>query len=831
MGTNMRQRPHGSIKAITHALLATTAGLLGASSAFAQTSDAPKTDLETASVAESQPDGSGDIIVTARKRQETTQDIPVSITAYGAETIEKQDLSSLEKVAAITPQFTIGRAATGSGAQLTIRGLGSNSSSIGIEQSVAVVVDSVYYGQGRIINEGLFDLGRIEVLKGPQALFFGKNATAGVISITTADPGNKLELRARAAYEFNAENVIGEFVASTPLTDTLGVRIAVRGSKMYGGYVENLAGPQVYTTRDIAMGNAATVHPLPAAEREVPRGHELLGRATVKWSPTEDLDVTLKASASEADVNDPGWNTVLFACPTGVSQQNPTVRCGERFKVYHNRHPVSLASVQDFANKDGSLGNQYRAWNATGTINYDFGPVTLTSVTNYNHNKNSWQLDGDFTSSVASTASIATERSSFGAFSSELRALTSFDSQVNGMIGAYYQNTERVYNSTNAAGGLENSAAPLPSQRYLVNSKDSQTDGETFAVFGQLIWTPSSEFEVAVGGRYTDETKDSYFLHPYVHPARAAPGIFVPNVTITSNQKFDDFSPEATVTYKPTTDITVYGAYKTGYKSGGFSNSAILSRFVTVADFAFGPETVEGFEGGLKTRLFNRQLLLNIGAYTYKYSDLQVDFFNAGTFAFTTFNAASARVKGIEAEFNYTPSGLRGFSVQGTLNYNSARYISFPTAPCYTGQTIAQGCRVVGTRTVQDLSGVETSVAPKWVGSLGASYDTEITSNWNLGISAQARYSDDYLASPFGNELSRQDSYVTFDASVRLQTADERWELALIGKNLTNKFYVTGLFEAPFTGSGTGTAAGIPADQVGYAALPRTVQAQLTWRY
>lgn len=120
----------------------------------------------------------------------------------------KQDLSSLEKVAAVTPQFTIGRAPNGSGAHLSIRGLGSNSSSIGIEQSVAVVVDSVYYGQGRIINEGLFDLGRIEILKGPQALFFGKNATAGVVSVTTADPGKQGEVIVRGGYEFNAQQIL-----------------------------------------------------------------------------------------------------------------------------------------------------------------------------------------------------------------------------------------------------------------------------------------------------------------------------------------------------------------------------------------------------------------------------------------------------------------------------------------------------------------------------------------------------------------------------------------------------------------------------------------------
>lgn len=807
----------------------TTAAAEAASAVNANTQTQPP--AGTAATAESPTAGNADIVVTARRREETTQTVPVSITAYSSKTIQKQDLSSLEKVAAITPQFTIGRAPTGSGAQLSIRGLGSNSSSIGIEQSVAVVVDGVYYGQGRIINEGLFDLARIEVIKGPQALFFGKNATAGVISLTTADPGNTLEVMARAGYEFGSQDVIGELVVSGPLTDTLGLRVALRGSKMYGGYFKNLAQPQTYTTRDFANGNLATTHQQPASSEDSPGGSDLLGRITLKWRPTTGLDVTLKAGASRSDVNDPGYNAVLFSCPTGVSQQNPAVKCERDFKFYHNAHPVDLAAVQDYANRDGSLGNQYRSWNATGTINYDLGPVTLTSITNYNYNRNTWQLDGDFTSSSAATGSIATERSSFSAFSSEARALTTFHSALNVLAGIYYQNTKREYDSTNAAGGVENSAAPLPSERYLANSKDSQTSGETLAFFGQLIWKPFAKLEIAGGARYTHETKDSYFLHPYVHPARAAAGIFVPDVTITANQKWNNVSPEATITYKPNDDITIYGAFKTGYKSGGFSNSAILSKFSSVDDFAFGPETTSGFEAGIKTRTFDKDLLFNVGAYTYKYSDLQIDYFNAGTFAFTTFNAASARVKGIEAEFNYTPKALPGFSLRGSANYNIARYIKFPNAPCYTGETIAQGCHVSGNRTIQDLGGAPTSDAPKWVASLGLDYETDLSSSLVLGGSLQGRYSDDYITSPFASPLSRQPQYATVDASVRVHTNDDKWELALVGKNLTNHFYVTGWFEAPFTGKGTATATGVPADQVGYAGLPRTVQLQLTWRY
>jgi outer membrane receptor protein involved in Fe transport len=217
---------HGRIGRGAFALL--MAGTALAASGTAQAQDRP---------AGAQPEGDAadqggiqDIVVTARKRTETTQDVPVAVTAISAATIQKYDLTSLERIAASTPSFVVGRAPSGSGATLVLRGIGSNTTSIGLEQSVAVIVDGAYYGQGRTINEGFFDLGRLEILKGPQALFFGKNATAGVVSITTADPGDRLEVIARAGYEFRAHQLVGEAIVSAPLSDTLGVRLAIRGT-------------------------------------------------------------------------------------------------------------------------------------------------------------------------------------------------------------------------------------------------------------------------------------------------------------------------------------------------------------------------------------------------------------------------------------------------------------------------------------------------------------------------------------------------------------------------------------------------------------------------
>src|SRR5687768_10927191 len=181
-----------------------------------------------------------EVIVTARKRQENIREIPVAVTAVSAEKLDKYDLRSIEAIAASIPQLSVVRGSSGSGATISLRGIGSTFTSIGIEQSVAVILDGVYYGQGRIINEGFFDMKQVEVLRGPQALFFGKNATAGVLSFTSADPGASFEALARVGYEFEGHTANLEGVVSGPVTDTLGLRLAVRYSDMSDGYVTNI---------------------------------------------------------------------------------------------------------------------------------------------------------------------------------------------------------------------------------------------------------------------------------------------------------------------------------------------------------------------------------------------------------------------------------------------------------------------------------------------------------------------------------------------------------------------------------------------------------------
>ncbi|WP_408588032.1 TonB-dependent receptor [Novosphingobium sp.] len=777
--------------------------------------------------------GLEEIIVTARKREESVQTVPVAVTAISEKVIQQRDITSIEKIAAATPNLSVGRASNGSGAQLTMRGIGSSSTSIGIEQSVAVVVDGAYYGQGRVIQEGFFDLKRVEVLKGPQALFFGKNATAGVISLTTNDPGNEREIVAKAGYEFKAQQYMGEFIASGPLSDTFGVRLALRGSKMDGAYYDNVSTVRTYTTADVANGFATTAHDATVAS-DGPGEKEFLGRLTLKYTPSNDLTVTVKGSFDYSKTKNSSWNYVAYNCPAGTSQLTGYACTGE-FVTHQNNIPTDIAKDFPFSQEDGQLYNRYRSWAINGNVTYNVGDVTLSSVTNYNTNNNRWACACDFQSSDNGT--WATENSTWRAFSQELRAQTAFDGPINLMVGGLYQKTKRIFNQYVMFAGLENSGASA-ANRYLASTKASTTDGETQALFGQVTWKLVSTLELAGGVRYTHETKKSFFTQPYNNPYLTAGGglpIFRGQDSadglgeIRANQAFNDWSPEVTLTWKPQRGILVYGGYKTAYKSGGFSNGGINSLLSgdPVGDLTFNPEKARGFEAGIKSTLLDNQLRLNLTAFTYKYGDLQVDFFNSPIFAFQTLTA-DARTKGVELEFEFAPRGVDGLNVHGSINYTRARYTNFPYAPCYAGETAAEGCKVVepvSGALRQNLDGKPLSVAPEWTGAFGVGYEAAVGNGLKAGVNVDARYSSSYLASGFNALQSRQGKYATLDAGLRFGAEDDNWTIAVIGKNLTNKFYVSGVVDGPSTGGAT------HADQLGFGNLPRTVQVTVTKRF
>jgi outer membrane receptor protein involved in Fe transport len=439
--------------------------------------------------------------------------------------------------------------------------------------------------------------------------------------------------------------------------------------------------------------------------------------------------------------------------------------------------------------------------------------------------------DYDFTA-AANKGTWGSERSKYRAVSEELRLQTKLDGPINFLAGGYFQDTRLDFDQQIIfPGALESTAVTDPTKRYITVAKLSYTDGRTYAGFGQAQWKITEQLELDAGARYTHETKDSQFVQPYV----IAPyqPVFRQNHPIPANQTFKDFSPEVTLTYTPTDKVTAFVGYKQGFKSGGFSGSALDSAIgnTTVNDLAFSPERVEGFEGGLRAVLFDRTLRLALDAFRYNYDNLQIDFFDAAKIQFITKNAASSRAQGLEFEAEWAPPPVPGLTLRGTLNYNRTRYTKFTDAPCYGGQTPAEGCTIVGGRPIQDLSGHRTALAPTWTGALEGNYQHEVAENLVFGASVNVKYSSSYFANAFGNPRSKEDSYATLDGALRLRTKDSRWEVAVIGKNLTNEYVAYNIGDAPSSGADTGLPTGLHSDLVATPNLPRTIAVQLTFKY
>jgi outer membrane receptor protein involved in Fe transport len=475
----------------------------------------------------------------------------------------------------------------------------------------------------------------------------------------------------------------------------------------------------------------------------------------------------------------------------------------------------------------GQLYTQYRSHALTAEINAAVAPVTLTSLTNYQYFDYASNSDYDFTGVPAIWAD---QHNSYHAVSEELRARTDSGTPVNFLAGLYYQSTALRYSQAAVFFGSENSGAD-PANRYVSVLKDSATDGDTFAGYGQIIWAFLPGWELTAGARYTRESKRSYFVQPYVNPFFA--GLYAANDRLGARQRFHNLSPEATLSWKPDPRAMLYAAFRTGYKSGGFSNSADdVVNSGGVEDLSFRPETARGVELGIKTTLWERTLLLNVDAYHYRFSDLQVDFFNAQNFALITTNAGAAVSEGVEFQTQYLPPALTGVSLHGTFGYNLARYRRY-IGPCYAGQTQAMGCTIVGpapdSAALQDLSGKPTADSPKWTAALGGEYARYLGAGLLLGCSIDVRFSSRYSVSPFAQPLDVQSSYANLDAALRLETSNHHWQLALIGRNLTDRFVVTYASDAPSTGSAAGGTTGRLADQFALFAPARTVEIQLTY--
>ena len=731
-----------------------------------------------------------DIIVTARKKDETLLQVPVAVSAVSAADIGRYAATDLGKIGQLIPQVILAKTGGGgAGASFAIRGIGSSALDAGIDQTVSLNIDGLQISRGRLITQGFFDIAQVEVLKGPQALFFGKNSPGGVISVHTNGPTEQLSGYLKGGYEFNAGERFVEGAVAGPITDTVGFRVALRGDKM-DGYIRNTAEPLATPGNP---GNPAAG----AAHRENPGTREFLGRGTLTWKPDSRFDANLKVFGDKehdngetagTEVTCVGAHPSTLDLLAGVYVTDPSGDCKLNGKTSLGALNPNVAA--NYTNANGGVPyTSYNSFITSLTMNYKLDWATITSVTGYWHYNNK---GFDSFSFDATALVLGYNADSSHAFTQEVRLNTSFKGPLNFALGAYYEKSGRTTRGDGAIAYIGPDSRTGQTNNWTLLTDNS---GKTYSAFGQAIYNIRPNLELAAGVRFTREIKDITLGNSFVNDNFVPFGIVADEGDFSSGHFANsNWSPEATLTWHPTSRTTLYAAYKTGYKSGGFSNPSILSAGQNAGNLGFQPEHTKGGEIGAKGSFLGGKLTVNAAVYRYTYKGLQLTSFNPLPPSFTIKNAASARTTGVEIDTSYQLT--RDIQIRLAGGYNKARYLSFPAAACYAGQTAATGC--TGANGTQDLSGTPLVRAPKVSLTGGVTYDTPVSPTMNFGLSTDANYTSGYWLLENQNPYGYQKAFARVNASVRIHRADDIWELAFIGRNLTNKYYGIAGAEKPF---------------------------------
>lgn len=787
--------------------------------AFAQTA----TEIETV-VAENESVGfAEDIIVSARLRDERLIDTPVAITAVESQTLSNYSVSRVSDLATLVPSLVVGKAASGSSASIFLRGVGSSSLSAGFDQSVSFVIDGLPMSRGREISLPQFDIERVEVLKGPQALFFGKNTTGGLISVTTKGPTDELEAAVKGGYGFKAEEKYIEAYVSGPITDRLRARLAGRWSDSKGALVNSAA--ETYPT--VIPGQVRT-------RNSEKRGfsESLSARLTVDWDPTDVLNLELKAGFSKLEDGGPtdliervcgGGRTTPFAA-NGIPP-SPNADCRVNGRSDSSALPIQVAQTNYRYAGDGHMYADFNSQYAILKGGIDSDPFAVTSLTGYYRFK---QTDLNNVSGEGYPASFS-QLAEFKQLSQELRFQSKFGGPLNVQFGVFYAHGDFTFNT-------DAYIFPVPldtlNDTFVTFKRDNGFKSDSLSMFAEAVYEVTDTIELSGGARYSMEARDSYQRSLPAHIAFAA--AFPGDISLTDRFRDTNISPEATVRYKPSTDVTIYAAYKQGFKSGGFNISQALTPAASVDAGRYRSETAEGAEIGLRTQLLDRRLSLNATAYSYTYSDLQVQFFDPQSVSLIAGNAGKLKTQGVEADFNFRV--LDGFSLRGAAAYNDASYRDF-VGQCYPGQTIAAGCSlqfVNGAFSAQDYDGRTPPKAPKFAGRAGFTFDTPVgSSGWSLMATSDVSYTSSYNYTDALRPDSVQSAYAKLDAAISVRGPDDRWTISLIGRNLTNALVVTTANDIPFAGgTGTGTTGpGVLADMSVFVDNPREVFLELGLKF
>ena len=746
----------------------------------------------------------GDVVVTARRREERAQDVPIALSVVSGEQLARTGDYTLSQVQQLVPSLLV----SGSNARNTninIRGLGSNAiANDGLETGVGFYVDDVYYGRVGQTQFDLVDLDQIEVLRGPQGTLFGKNTTAGAINITSKLPSFTPGFYGQAdGGDYGYYQARGSFTGPL-IGDAVAFRLSLADTHR-DGFLRNL-----YDGSDPANYQNFSAR----------------GQLLVK--PAGDLTVRLIADYSKQKQH-ATINSLVGFFPTftnGVAISNNFLQRAARFGFTPVFDPFART-----VNADAPFQANMASYGFSGRVDWSRGGITLTSITAYRW----WDWyplnDQDATPLPIQTRGGTSNNQR--QFSEEVRLASNGRRALDWVVGLYYfyQQVKGLgdyafgpaaalwnYPATNqtvtnvALNGFE-------SESYLIPTTHS------YAAFGQATWNATDRLKLTGGLRFTHETKFGLFDQFTVAgqslsqltaaqqvTAQALRNTLYPEVSYTAGLSNDNLSGLANLSYELGHDVLAYATYSRGAKSGGLS----LGVLPTGVSAAVRPEKVDSYEVGLKSQFLERKVTLNLAGFWEQVADYQAAITQqvGQTTAFIRYiaNIPSVRSRGVEGDVAIAPSRWVSLSASGA--YTDAVYRRYPNAPLSPEQSSA-GLAAPQ----QDLSGRPLANSPKFSFTLGADLAQPLTGRWSLYEHGDYSHRSSFYTSATDSIYSLIPAYGLLNARVGVRSEDGHWDVSVWARNLTDQEYYTTLGAA-----NTGLISGLLGD-------PRTFGGTVRFRF
>lgn len=686
----------------------------------------------------------GDILVTAQKRSESVQDIPVSVTAISGETLASGGVKDLFQAVDLVPGTVFSRAPD-DGLALTFRGLGTQARPQAFEQSVALFIDGIFLGKGRLYSTALFDIERLEFIKGTQSTLLGKNASVGAISVITRQPRDELSFEGRAGYEFENGGYTFDAASDLPLAEDLTLRVASHYNDLDGWVRNERSGHDGPEARDLGL------------------------RATLSAEPTGGPRLT--ASYQYADNRRIGTNYQIAgpADPAlGDSELNG------RLSAF-----TSLTS-------NGESRKRTRSHIANLKAEVDIGDNMLVSQSSYIRYKLGFTDDFDF--SVFDSVNFL-RNETYRQFTQEFRLQSPSGGTLEYMAGLFYLDSH--WNSREqqlwAVPDFPPPPAPISGQLFngpFINS--FVQDQKAYSAFASATVRLSEALSLSGGLRWTRETKDIVYGRTNAPPLTIWNMVANPPFDPTPLGYRDSFiDGNVSVQYDLSDDVMAYAAYGHGSKSGGHveTNTITVPPELLVdgkvpADLVATGSRIKNeftstYEIGFKTRLLDRRLRFNIAGFHTDIKDFQDTVFTGGPLGFITFNGpVTSKGFEIEAGFRATPA----LQFDGGLTYADAKQKLQPIDASGTPVTNADGSPRIET--------FRRSQAPKLIFNIGATYETAISEQLNGRLTAGMRHRGAMYNQR--QEQFRADALTTLDLGAGISAPNDAWGVELLAKNVTN---------------------------------------------